>query len=252
MVHHRYLSLTVPVTLLSALYLGGCLDSSTPDLKKNEDVGDGDGEGDGDDNSTATGGSPDEGTGGKTSGGAQGGEGGDVGSGGSTSNCSVNASAADPAIVAGLEKAMQLWTWTHEKNGEELTEIVDACDATTSYRVGPEVFVDGDTAHSYAECAVARGRFVEVSSGLLGAPEYCTQFACTERLGVIWNTATSGSVFIIDPETENPTGGAVFYLILQEELGAPYPGLLRSGFIGGQSGYLMAAQLENDAPLACP
>lgn len=167
------------------------------------------------------------------------------------SECDADVSKADQALIDGLEKAMQLWRWSKEKNGDELTDFTDPCDGTLAYRVGPEVFPKG-TARDYATCVVASKGFVELSSGRLGDASSCPDLSCTPKLGVIWNTATSGSVFALDAVTGKPTGLAQFYLVLYGVDGDPYPHLVWSGNGGGSTGYLMDAQLGSTAVLQCP
>jgi len=165
-------------------------------------------------------------------------------------NCSRDISQADPALVEGLVKAMQLWTWSKEKSGDQLTDITDACDRSIAYRVGPEVILEG-TVQDYAACAIATGAMVEFSAGRFEDPGSCTDISCTGKLGVQWRTATSGAVFVLDPNTGKPVGSAQFYLVLYSVLGDPYTHLVWSGNGSGTSGYLMDAQLGDTTVLKC-
>lgn len=149
---------------------------------------------------------------------------------------------ADPAVVEGLSKAIGLWKFSAQvDNGEEMP--LSECDESIAYRVGPEVVL-GDFTH-YVTCLVAHGEIVPLHSGNLGLPDGCIALACGVKAGVIWGSATSGSIFALD-DTGHTIGISTGLLILRDD-----NHLVRAG-IGGDvnDGYLMSRQAGNDV-LAC-
>jgi hypothetical protein len=152
----------------------------------------------------------------------------------------------DPARVEGLETALGLWKWTTLLEDGDQTEL-DECDSSIAYRLGPEVFLDG--AADYATCAIARGEIIEVSAGNLNMPNTCIALSCAGKIGVIWNSATSGSVFQLDEDgkTVGVSTGRV-WLRPGEDL---QPHLVWGGSALVDSGYIMTKQLGDTTVLAC-
>lgn len=91
----------------------------------------------------------------------------------------------------------------------------------------------------------------EISAGRIDEPSGGgVTLSCTGKLGLIWNTATSGTVFQLD-SNGTPMGLAAFYLTLYSINGDPYPHLVWSGLGGGNNGYLMDAHLGDQTALTC-
>jgi hypothetical protein len=164
----------------------------------------------------------------------------------SVPSCVDETNMPDPAIVEGLETALGLWKWTTELEAGDQTEL-DACDSSIAYRVGPEVFLD--SAADYATCAIARGEIIEVSSGNLDMPNTCIALSCTGKIGVIWGSATSGSIFQLD-EGGQTVGVSMGQLWLRpgEDL---QPHLVWGGSAALDSGYIMNKQLGDTTALEC-
>lgn len=151
----------------------------------------------------------------------------------------------DSAKVDGLTKALSLWRWSKQVSGGNVTDL-DECDSTIAYRFGPAAFVPPTTISSYAACAVARGSVIEVSTGSINRPGSCPTIACTPpSLGLLWNTATSGSVFALDAKGK-PTGQVVFNVILE----SPASMLWTAAGAGG-NGYRMSAMTGDTSDLPC-